>query len=209
MIVAGNDQHAAMRRGAVGVAVLQRIAGAVDAGALAVPEAEHAIDFARRVGFDLLRSQHGGGGKVLVDGGQEFDAPFAQEFFGAPEFQIDAAERRAAIAGDESGRVDAVGAIAVALVEQDAHQRLRARQQHTPAPARVSVHQGVIVEVSACRQGLGHVGLPPYQVGESVDPIGWKSCPNCSSFFVYCGRNYQKWHIIRYDLPPQFRRDSP
>ena len=127
MIVAGNDQHAAMRRGTVGVAVLQRIAGPIDAGTLAVPEAEHAIDLARRIGFDLLRSQHRGGGEVLVDGGQEFDATLGEEFLGAPQFQIDAAERRAAVAGDKSGRVDAVGTVAVALIEQDAHQRLRAR----------------------------------------------------------------------------------
>ena len=101
MVVAGDDQHAAMRRGSVGVAVLQRIAGSVDAGALAVPEAEHAIDLARRIGFDLLRSQHRGRREVFVDGGQEFDAALRQEFFGAPEFQIDAAERRAAVAGNE------------------------------------------------------------------------------------------------------------
>ena len=54
MIVAGDHQHAAVRRTAVGVAVLQGIAGAIHAGPLAVPDAEDAIDGATGVGLDLL-----------------------------------------------------------------------------------------------------------------------------------------------------------
>ena len=74
MVVAGDDEHAAMRRGAVGVAVLEGVARAVDAGALAVPHGEDALDLGAGVGLDLLRAEHGGGGEVLVDGGQELDA---------------------------------------------------------------------------------------------------------------------------------------
>ena len=74
MIVAGNHQHAAMGRGAIGVAVLQRIARAVDARAFAIPETENAFDLALRIGLHLLAAEHGGGGEILVDGGEEFDA---------------------------------------------------------------------------------------------------------------------------------------
>ena len=74
MVVARHHQHAAARGGAVGVAVLQRVAGAVDAGALAVPHGEDAIDLGAGVGLDLLRAEDGGGGEVLVDRGEELDA---------------------------------------------------------------------------------------------------------------------------------------
>ena len=48
VVVARHHQHAAVRRRAVRIAVLQRIAGAIDARALAVPEREHAFDGALR-----------------------------------------------------------------------------------------------------------------------------------------------------------------
>jgi hypothetical protein len=42
-IVARQREHAAVRRGARVVGVLERVARAIDAGALAVPDAEHAV----------------------------------------------------------------------------------------------------------------------------------------------------------------------
>src|SRR6516225_9281692 len=108
MVVAGDHQHAAMRRGAIGVAVLECVTRAVDAGALAVPEAEHALellDLAIALRLHLLRAEHGGRGEVLVHRRQEFDAPRLQLLLDAPELEVDAAERRAAIAGDEAGSV--------------------------------------------------------------------------------------------------------
>jgi hypothetical protein len=53
VVVAGDDEDAAVRRRAVGVAVLERVAGAVDAGALAVPHREDA--FGVRSGSDSTR----------------------------------------------------------------------------------------------------------------------------------------------------------
>ena len=84
MVVARDDQHAAMRRGTVGVAVLQRVARPVDAGSLAVPETEHALDLAVGMGLDLLRAQHRGRREVLVDRRQEFDARLVQQLLAAP-----------------------------------------------------------------------------------------------------------------------------
>src|SRR5258708_37277570 len=98
MIVACYVQHAAMRRGSVGVAVLQRIAGSIDAGAFAVPEAEDAIDLAFRMTLDLLRAQHRGRREVFVDGRKKFNVSLLQEFLGAPKLEIDATQRRTAIA---------------------------------------------------------------------------------------------------------------
>ena len=51
----------------------EHVAGAVDARALAVPEAEHAIELALAAQFGLLGAPQRGGGKFLVDAGLEFD----------------------------------------------------------------------------------------------------------------------------------------
>ncbi len=146
MVVAGDHQHAAMWRGAVGIAVLQCVAGAVDAGALAVPEPEHAIDLAVGLGLDLLRAEHRGRGEIFVHGRQEFYCVALQPFRDAPEFEIDAAERRAAIARDEAGGVEAARAVAPRLVERDADDRLRTREEDTALLAVVAVGELVGVE---------------------------------------------------------------
>ena len=51
----------------------KRVAGAVDARPLAVPDAEHAVVLAFAEKLGLLRAPQRGGGKVLVDGGLELD----------------------------------------------------------------------------------------------------------------------------------------
>ena len=84
MVVAGDDQHAAVRRGAIGIAVLQRVAGAIDARTLAIPQPEHAIDLTVFLRLDLLRAEHRGRREVLVHGGQEFDAAVGQQLLDLP-----------------------------------------------------------------------------------------------------------------------------
>ena len=66
MIIASNDEHTTVRRAAVSIAVLECIAGAIDARTLPVPEAENTVDFAIRVRFDLLRTQYSRRGQVLI-----------------------------------------------------------------------------------------------------------------------------------------------
>ena len=66
MIVADHQQNPALFRRTGGVAVPNRIAGAVDAGALAVPQRKHAIDGAGRIVADALRARDGGCGEILV-----------------------------------------------------------------------------------------------------------------------------------------------
>ena len=146
MVVAGDHQHAAMGRRAIGVAVLQRIARAVDAGALAVPEAEDALHLLVGIGLDLLRAQHGRCGEVLVDGGQELDPVRLDLLLHAPELEVDAAERRAAIAGDEARRVEAGCLIPLGLIEHDADDGLGAGQEDPAFLAAVPVGEPIGIE---------------------------------------------------------------
>ena len=69
MVVAGERDHAAIRRGAGRVGVLERVHRAVDAGALAVPDAEHAIDLGAGEHADLLAAPHRGRRQILVEAG--------------------------------------------------------------------------------------------------------------------------------------------
>ena len=73
MVVAGERQHAAVERGAGRIGMLERIDGAVDARALAVPDAEHAIDLGAGKQADLLAAPDGGGRQILVQAGDEGD----------------------------------------------------------------------------------------------------------------------------------------
>ena len=72
-IVAGYRENPAMRRGADGIAVLDRIAGAVEAGVLAVPDAEHAVELAASDGGNLLRAADRGRGEFFIEARSEFD----------------------------------------------------------------------------------------------------------------------------------------
>ena len=60
VVVAGKDEHAAIFRGACRIAVPEHVAAAVDAGALAVPDADHAIIFGAGRKVELLRAPDGG-----------------------------------------------------------------------------------------------------------------------------------------------------
>ena len=119
---------------------------AVDARALAVPEPEHAIDLAVALRLDLLRSEHSCRRKILVHGGKEFDAVPLQPILDAPELEVDAAERRAPIAGDEACRVEPGCAVASRLVERNADDGLRAREEDAALLALVAIGELVRVE---------------------------------------------------------------
>ena len=129
VVVARHRQHAAMLRGADEIAAVQRVAGAIDARALAVPHAEHAIDALAGKGVELLRAVQHGGGEVLVDARLEADVLLGQHRLAVPELPIQPAQRRAAIAGDQAAGVQPGGAVQPRLFQQDAHQRLDAGQQ--------------------------------------------------------------------------------
>ena len=73
VVVAHQREHAAVLRGAGEIGVAEHVAGAVDARALAVPHAEHAIVLALAAQLGLLRAPQRGGGEVLVEAGLEED----------------------------------------------------------------------------------------------------------------------------------------
>ena len=131
-IVAAEREHAAARRGARVVGVLQRVAGAVDAGALAVPDAEDAVVVRAGVQRRLLRSPHRRRGEVLVDARLEAHVMRRELLARRPEPHVVGAERRAAIAGDEARRVQPGGGVATALLQRQSHQRLHAGQIDAP-----------------------------------------------------------------------------
>ena len=82
MVVAGQAQHAAVLGRARGIAVAEHVAAAVDAGALAVPDADHAIVPGARRQVELLRAPDRGGREVLVHAGLEFDVVLLRGAFG-------------------------------------------------------------------------------------------------------------------------------
>ncbi len=152
MIVAHQRQNAAMfgRAGEIGVA--EHVTGAVDARALAVPHGEDAIELALAAQFRLLRAPHRGGREIFVDAALETDVAFFEEFLGALKLAIEAAERRAAVAGDESRRVEAVAAVQLLLHQAEPDQRLEAGHKD-PALAEVVF----IVEFDVAQRHHAHL----------------------------------------------------
>src|SRR5664279_517524 len=98
MVVAHQRQHAAVLRGAREIGVAEHVAGTIDTRALAVPEAEHAIELALAAQLRLLGAPERGGGEFLVDARLELDVGLAKRQAGADELLVEATERRATVA---------------------------------------------------------------------------------------------------------------
>ena len=124
MVVAHQRQHAAVPGGTSQIGVAEHVAGTIDARSLAVPHAEHAIELALAAQLRLLGAPERGGGEFLVDAGLELDVGLAKLAASAHELLVEAAERRAAIAGDIARGVHAGGAVARFLHQTGADQRL-------------------------------------------------------------------------------------
>ena len=84
--------------------------------------------FAEQLG--LLRAPAGGGGEFLVDAGLEHDIGLRKLPLRLPELHVEAAERRAAVAGNEASSVEAGAAVALALHQKHAHDGLRPGQEN-------------------------------------------------------------------------------
>ena len=151
-VVAGQHQHAALRSGAGVVAVLQGVARAVDAGALPVPDGEHAVVLRALEEVRLLGAPDRRRSEVFVHAGLEADVVRLELLAGLPEREVVGAERRAAVARDEARRREARREVAPALLEGQPHQRLHARQVDAPALARVAV----LEPVAAVDGGAAH-----------------------------------------------------
>ncbi len=144
MVIGGQRQHAAVARGAGGIGMLEHVAAAVHARALAVPHAEHALHVGAGEQVGLLRAPHHGGAQVLVQARGELHLRRFKMLARAPQFQVEATQRAATIAADEAGAVDAFGGIAQALHQRQPHQRLHATQVDPPLVAGVLVVERVV-----------------------------------------------------------------
>ncbi len=158
MVVGGQCQHAAKRRGAGSIAVLEYVAAAVHARPFAVPHAVNALHFRAGEQVGLLGAPHHGGGKVLVQARSEGDLGRVQVFARPPQFQVQPAQRAAAVAADEAGGLQPGSVIAQALQQRQPHQRLHTGQVDAPIGARVLVVQRVVRIYPAELRRVGRVG---------------------------------------------------
>ncbi|MNY25295.1 hypothetical protein D3C86_1590700 [compost metagenome] len=125
--------------------MLEDVAGAVHARALAVPHAEDAIELGIRIHVDLLGAPHRGGGEIFVQASLEDDVVRCKMLLGFPERLVECAERRPAIAGDETGSVQTRGAIPFLLQHRQPYQRLRAADIDAATFQRVLVFEGNVL----------------------------------------------------------------
>ena len=106
--------------------MLDHIHAAIDTRAFAIPHAEHTIVPGAGKQIGLLAAPHGGGSEVLIYPGLEMDIVFVQPGFGLPHRLVYAADRGAAITGNESGSIQAALLVALVLQHGQAHQRFDA-----------------------------------------------------------------------------------
>ena len=152
VVVAHHHDGAAERRGAGEIGVAEDVAGAVDARALAVPDAEDAVVFAVAAQLGLLRAPDGGRGEILVQARLEDDVVLVENFLGRMHLRIDGAEGRAAIAGDEARRVVAGAAVALLLHQQQPDDRLRAgREDLLLRQVELVVEGNALERIGECR----------------------------------------------------------
>ena len=133
-------------RGAGEIGMAERVAGAVDARPLAVPDAEHAVVLALAAKLGLLRAPQRGGGEVLVDGGLEQRVARREVRSRALELVVEAAERRAAVAGDVARGVEAGALVALVLHQRQPHQRLIAGDEDAALGQVVFVVERDVIE---------------------------------------------------------------
>ena len=141
VVVAGQGEDAAAGVAAGEIAVLHGVARAVEPGTLAVPQAEHALAGGQWIERRLLAAPQRGRGEVLVHAGLEVDAVRLEARPGAPQLAVVGGQRRAAIAGDEAGRVQPRREVAAPLRQRQAHQRLDAGEVDAALVERVFVVQ--------------------------------------------------------------------
>ena len=127
-IVTGQRERATLRVRADEVRVPQRVGGPVETGRLAVPDAGHAriaqlADLTRE-----LRAGHRGRGEFLVQARLRHDGVLSEQRGVARQFEVEAAQRRALIAGHVGRRGPPGALVGPRPVEQHAHQSLDAGQ---------------------------------------------------------------------------------
>ena len=95
--------------------------------------------FDSRIEVELLRAPDGGRRQLLVDARLEHDVLRRQVLLRLPQRLVVAAERRAAVAADEAGGVQAGQRVALSLQHRQPHQRLHAAHEGAAGFERVLV----------------------------------------------------------------------
>lgn len=158
VVVTSDGDDAPMPGGAGHVGMLEHVDAAVHAGALAIPHAEDAIELLL-LGeeVELLRAPHGGGAEFFVHARLEDDVLLGQMLAGGHQRLVVAAQRGAAIAGDEAGGVQAGHGVPGALQHGQAHQGLDAAHEGTALVQRVFVVQADCFQCSQDVFGQGGI----------------------------------------------------
>ena len=129
MIVTGGNQDAAVARRARVVAMLEGVAGAIDAGAFAVPQGKHAVVARAGEQVELLAAPDRRRREVLVQPRLEADTGVLQELARPHQLLIQPAQRRSAVARNEAGRVEPRLCVALVLRQQQPDQCLQTRDK--------------------------------------------------------------------------------
>jgi len=79
MVIAREHQYAAIGARSSGVAMTERIHGAIHAGAFSIPHGEYAIDLRPRLEGKLLRSPYRCSGEFFVHAGDEANRTLSQK----------------------------------------------------------------------------------------------------------------------------------
>ena len=161
------------------------VAGAVEAGTLAVPHAEHAVVLALAPQLRLLRAPQRGRGEVLVEAGHELDVVGLQDALGAQHRRLEAGDRRAAIARHVARRIEPRLLVAGALRQHQAHDRLRPGQDLPGLVQRIFVieadgvlgHVGLGLFASSSRAITAAGGGRPMHAGKRCQSPGWIANP--------------------------------
>jgi hypothetical protein len=140
-VVADERQRAAVRVGAREVGVAQRVHRAVQARVLAVPDPGDAVEARPGQRLGQLGAVDGGRRELLVEAGGEVQLVVGGDVAQPEDLLVQAAQRRALVAGDEGRRAQAAAAVGAHLVEEDADQRLGARQEDRALLEQVLVAQ--------------------------------------------------------------------
>ena len=150
MIVAGDQEDAAMERRAGGIAMLENIPATIDARSLAVPQGENTVILGAAEGVDLLGSPNCGRGEILVDRRTEMDCVVGDNALSLPERLVEAAQGRAAIARDEASRMKSRARVAPTLDKGQAGERLR------PVDIDAAAFESVLVVEADIQQARAH-----------------------------------------------------
>ncbi len=137
----------------------EHVARAVDPRSLSVPDGEDAVVLAFAEKLRLLGTPARGRREFLVEAGLEDDAGARKFLLRLPELLVEPAQRRAAIARHEPGGIEVIPAVALALHQQHANDRLGAGDEDPFLAQVVLVRERYVVKRhAACPRVLAIFG---------------------------------------------------